>query len=788
VFILNDDAMDSVSGTFAGKPEGTAFTSNFLGSGFVAATTYTDPGSSRNDVAVIVGFTISSLTVTPGTTINENDTVTVDGAVFPKPAGTSTVTISWGDGTPDTTLNLPAGETTFSSMHQYLDDNPTGTPSDVYTITVTVTDDTSGDSDTQMIVETVNNVPPVLDDGKVNFTTTPFASVDRAPPGQPAHTLSNWVVGGGGTSVQETRRSVPSVYLAPAGISTQTMRGLVTVSPLAGEVGGDFFGLVLGFDSNDFTDSGADYLLLDWKQTTESVSNVQAKAGLALSRVTGAPANHLELWSHTGVVTELARGATLGNIGWTHGTSYDVIVDYTPTRVIVIVDGVLQMDVLGSFSSGAIGFYAYSQKRVNFSNWVDDSPIAHDNIPISFTKSFTDPGSLDTFTATINWGDGSPTESCTLAAPTATCVIAFPSPANPVGTITGTHTYAIANLGDNTVTVTITDDDTRTSTDTFKINVQDPPPPPTILGFAGGAASGSRTIEWTASEGAVHYELKVDNLTTGEGDIVRVNGIMATSYELATSLTDGIYRAMVRGYSDHGDAGGWSLGHDFTIGSTSTTSSTTTRFYRAYNPNADFHFFTTSSAEFANALAHGYRDETTDRPGFKVESTSDSGAKPIFRLYNLALGYHYYTSNVTERDYLVNLVPPPPTGQPDKRTTGWRYGKDEGFIYRTLVSGSTEIFRLYNRNTGVHLFTESAGTKDAILSLYPGVWVQHASFGFAFAVGPDGNGVPRSAGLHRDRGSASPIVAPATALNSVPESVQQLPALFAASLETSRPA
>src|SRR5262249_44301025 len=56
---------------------------------------------------------------------------------------------------------LGDGNWSFSASHQYRDDNPTGTPSDVYTITVTVTDDDTGVGAGGTSV-TVNNVAPVI--------------------------------------------------------------------------------------------------------------------------------------------------------------------------------------------------------------------------------------------------------------------------------------------------------------------------------------------------------------------------------------------------------------------------------------------------------------------------------------------------------------------------------------------------------------------------------------------------------------------------------------------------
>src|SRR5205823_10200854 len=79
---------------------------------------------------------------TSAAAINENDSVTLTGTFDdPGTLDTHTVVITWGPGEGSSTLTLGAGVTTFTASHPYLDDNPTGTPSDFYAISVTVTDD-----------------------------------------------------------------------------------------------------------------------------------------------------------------------------------------------------------------------------------------------------------------------------------------------------------------------------------------------------------------------------------------------------------------------------------------------------------------------------------------------------------------------------------------------------------------------------------------------------------------------------------------------------------------------
>ena len=143
-------------------------------------------------------------------------------------------------------------------------------------------------------------------------------------------------------------------------------------------------------------------------------------------------------------------------------------------------------------------------------------------IPVSLSSTFTDPGfpvgsSAETYTATINWGDGTTSPGTVTTTPG--------GPGVPTsGTISGTHTYA--THGDYTATVTVLDSLGQQGSGT--LSVLDIPPTvaagpaqtvnqgsPVVVaatfndpGFEAGAtaASYSATIEWgdgTTSPGTV---------------------------------------------------------------------------------------------------------------------------------------------------------------------------------------------------------------------------------------------------------------------------------------------
>ena len=110
-------------------------------------------------------------------TISENDSTTLTGTITdPGPSETFSLNLNWGDSlSPNNTQTFTLGATAltlgvnginwnpatrvFSLPHQYLDDNPSATTSDNYTVTATVADDDSlqrvlfvSDSDTDLTI------------------------------------------------------------------------------------------------------------------------------------------------------------------------------------------------------------------------------------------------------------------------------------------------------------------------------------------------------------------------------------------------------------------------------------------------------------------------------------------------------------------------------------------------------------------------------------------------------------------------------------------------------------
>jgi Ca2+-binding RTX toxin-like protein len=124
-----------------------------------------DTGTATGSTTTTISNVAPVLDGLSATSAGENGVVHLTGTYHD--AGTldtHTLTINWGEGLPET-VAVAGGS--FDITHQYLDDNPTGTGSDVYTIGVTLTDDDTGTA-TGSTTTTISNVAPVIDSLAVN--------------------------------------------------------------------------------------------------------------------------------------------------------------------------------------------------------------------------------------------------------------------------------------------------------------------------------------------------------------------------------------------------------------------------------------------------------------------------------------------------------------------------------------------------------------------------------------------------------------------------------------------
>ncbi len=81
-----------------------------------------------------------------------------------------------------------------------------------------------------------------------------------------------------------------------------------------------------------------------------------------------------------------------------------------------------------------------------------------------------------------------------------------------------------------------------------------------------------------------------------------------------------------------------------------------------------------------------------------VADEGDSGTTPMYRLYNRNSGEHFYTANADERDYLLD-----------------QHWRDEGIGWVAPKHSDTPVYRLYNPNAGDHHYTVGAKERDHLV-------------------------------------------------------------------------
>jgi hypothetical protein len=198
-----------------------------------------------------------------------------------------------------------------------------------------------------------------------------------------------WTVAPGGASVTQSVNGQPTMFVSDFNVFNTQIEGQIT--PGGGD--DDYVGFALGFLPGDSTNAGADYLLVDWKAGTQSFDfgapactpGSNAPRGLAVSRVRGIPTAD-EFWGHTNFdsacsdlnngLEELARGTTLGNVGWVANQTYTFKFVFSSTKLEVYVNNSLELSVTGAFANGRMAFYNFSQAGVKYNAFTLNCPAS----------------------------------------------------------------------------------------------------------------------------------------------------------------------------------------------------------------------------------------------------------------------------------------------------------------------------------------------------------------------------------------------------------------------------
>ncbi len=145
--------------------------------------------------------------------VAESGVATLSGTITDPDGGdTFTLEVDWGDGSASETFAYAAGTTSFAETHQYLDDDPSGTPQDDYTVSLKLIDSAAAFG-VESVTVTVTNVAPVV-------SATPNAISAQYSDSAPAVTITAGDVAGDPLTASTTwSDGGPFVPGLPAGLT-----------------------------------------------------------------------------------------------------------------------------------------------------------------------------------------------------------------------------------------------------------------------------------------------------------------------------------------------------------------------------------------------------------------------------------------------------------------------------------------------------------------------------------------------------------------------------------------
>lgn len=125
--------------------------------------------------------------------------------------------------------------------------------------------------------------------------------------------------------------------------------------------------------------------------------------------------------------------------------------------------------------------------------------------------------------------------------------------------------------------------------------------------------------------------------------------------------------------------------------------------FRFYNSKTGAHFYTMNVSE-RDYIIESLKDFNYEGSLFYAYANSAKGGSPVYRFYNSTSGAHFYTINPSERDYVISYL------------KNFNFEGPQWYAQEGPGNDSVAMYRFYNSKTGAHFYTINSLERDFVIA------------------------------------------------------------------------
>ncbi|MGE0085905.1 MAG: PKD domain-containing protein [Desulfococcaceae bacterium] len=133
--------------------------------------------------------------------------------------------------------------------------------------------------------------------------------------------------------------------------------------------------------------------------------------------------------------------------------------------------------------------------------------------------------------------------------------------------------------------------------------------------------------------------------------------------------------------------------------------------FRFYHTQKGFHFFTINEAEKDFIIKTWPVEWKYEGVAWYAYPSQIDKTQPVYRFCHNLIGSHFYTINQAEKDFIIKTWP-----------VDWRYEGVAWYAYPSQIDKTQPVYRFCHNIIGSHFYTVSVAERDHIIKTWPVDW------------------------------------------------------------------